>query len=44
MIHTWMTFYQQTQNQYNITLNNTYNMDKTSIAIGILGQSLVIVP
>ena len=39
-----MTLFQQTQNQYNITLNNTYNMDKTGIAIGVLSWSLVVVP
>ena len=44
MVRTWMTLFQQTQNQYNITLNNTYNMDETGIAKGVLGQSLVVVP
>ena len=43
MRRTWMTLFQQTLNQYNITLDNTYNMNKTDIAIRVLGQILVVV-
>ncbi len=40
----WFNLFRSTLERYNITLDRVYNMDKTGIAMGLIGRSMVVVP
>ena len=44
LIKSWLELFSSTIRQYKITAENTYNMDETGIAMGVLGRSMVVVP